>query len=153
MDDIWKTEVWNEVKYAFPDNSNGSRILIMTSRLKDVALHSSLTPPYFLQFLNKDESNELFLKKVFQGGECPAESETLGRQIAEDCRGLPLSIVVLGGLLAAKEKTHRTWSKVINCRCKLVPYRVQRHFGLKLQPPAAMLDTMLFVFWCIPRRL
>jgi hypothetical protein len=109
MDDIWETEVWNEVKYAFPDNSNGSRILI-TSRIKDVALHSSLTPPYFLQFLNKDESYELFLKKVFRGGECPAELETLGRQIAEGCRGLPLSIVVLGGLLAAKEKTHRTWS-------------------------------------------
>jgi hypothetical protein len=101
MDDIWKTEVWNEVKYAFPNNSNGSRILI-TSRIKEVALHSSLTPPYFLQFLNKDESCELFLKEVFRGGECPAELETLGRQIAEGCRGLPLSIVVLGGLLAAK---------------------------------------------------
>jgi disease resistance protein RPM1 len=25
MDDIWKTEVWNEVKYAFLDNSNGSK--------------------------------------------------------------------------------------------------------------------------------
>ncbi|XP_059443730.1 putative late blight resistance protein homolog R1B-16 [Corylus avellana] len=112
MDDIWKPQVWNEVKDAFPDNSNGSRILI-TSRITEVALHASLTPPYFLQFLNKDESWELFCKKVFRGGECPPELEALGNQIAEGCRGLPLSIVVLGGLLANKEKTHRTWSKVI----------------------------------------
>jgi hypothetical protein len=112
LDDIWEIKVWNEVKDAFPDNFNGSRILI-TSRINEVALHASLTPPYFLQFLNKDESWELFCKKVFRGGECPLELNTLGRQIAEGCRGLPLSIVVLGGLLANKEKTHRTWSKVI----------------------------------------
>jgi hypothetical protein len=112
MDDIWKPQVWNEVKDAFPNNSNGSRILI-TSRIKEVALHASHTPPYFLQFLNEDESWELFRKKVFRGGECPPELETLGRQIAEGCHGLPLSIVVLGGILANKEKTHRTWSKVI----------------------------------------
>ena len=55
MDDIWKPQVWNEVEDVFPNNSNGSRILT-TSCVKKVALHASLTPPYFLQFLNKDES-------------------------------------------------------------------------------------------------
>jgi Leucine-rich repeat (LRR) protein len=139
MDDIWKTEVWNEVKYAFPNNSNGSRILI-TSRIKEVALHSSLTPPYFLQFLNEDESCELFLKEVFRGGECPTELETLGRQIAEGCRGLPLSIVVLGGLLAAKEKTHRAWSKVIAdvnwylTECKDILALSYNHLPRRLKP-------------------
>ncbi|XP_062162064.1 putative disease resistance protein At1g50180 [Alnus glutinosa] len=139
MNDIWEIEVWNEVKYAFPDNSNGSRILI-TSRIKEVALHSSLTPPYFLQFLNKDKSYELFLKKVFQRGECLAELETLGRQIAEGCRGLPLSIVVLGGLLAAKEKTHRTWSKVIAdvnwylTKCKDILALSYNHLPRRLKP-------------------
>jgi len=65
MDDIWKTEVWDEVTSAFPDDLNGSRILI-TSRIREVASHSSLTPPYFLPFLNKDESWELLSKKVFR---------------------------------------------------------------------------------------
>ncbi|XP_075673146.1 disease resistance protein RPP13-like [Castanea sativa] len=119
MDDIWKTEVWNEVSTAFPNNSNGSRILI-TSRIKEVALHATTVnnsvppiPPYELPFLNKDKSWELFSEKVFWEGTCPPELETLGRQLVKSCHGLPLAIVVLGGLLASKEKTHRIWSKYI----------------------------------------
>ncbi|XP_030941906.1 late blight resistance protein R1-A-like [Quercus lobata] len=119
MDDIWEIEAWNEVSVAFPTNSNGSRVLI-TSRIKEVALHASSLnnsiphiPPYELPFLDEDKSWELFSKKVFGGGTCPLELETLGRQIVKSCRGLPLAIVVLGGLLANKEKTHRTWSKYV----------------------------------------
>jgi len=121
MDDIWRTEAWDEVRSAFPDNSNGSRILI-TSRIKEVALHASLTPPNFLPFLNKDESWELFSKKVFGGGKCPSELETLGRKIAEDCCGLPLSIVVLGDLLANIEKTDTPSMVQIDWQCELAPY-------------------------------
>ncbi|XP_059436535.1 disease resistance protein RPP8-like [Corylus avellana] len=112
MDDIWETKVWDVVRSAFPDNSNGSRILI-TSRIKDVALHASLTSPYFLPFLDKDDSWKLFRKKVFRGKECPHELEIMGRRIAEGCGGLPLAIVVLGGVLANQEKTLRIWSNVI----------------------------------------
>ena len=88
--------------------------------MKEVALHASSVNnsipsilPYELPFLKKDESWELLSKKVFQGDPCPPELEALGRQIAESCDGLPLAIVVLGGLLANKEKTYRIWSKLI----------------------------------------
>ncbi|XP_020214661.1 disease resistance protein RPP13 isoform X1 [Cajanus cajan] len=112
LDDLWKTQDWDEVQDAFPDNNRGNRILI-TSRLKEVALHTSLHPPYYLQFLSQEESWELFRRKVFRGEECPFELEPLGKQIVASCRGLPLSIVVLAGLLANKEKSHREWSKVV----------------------------------------
>lgn len=32
MDDIWDTKVWDEVKRIFPDDHNGSRI-VLTTRL------------------------------------------------------------------------------------------------------------------------
>ncbi|XP_030942866.1 putative disease resistance RPP13-like protein 3 [Quercus lobata] len=119
MDDIWKIEAWNEVSVAFPNNFNGSRILI-TSRIKEVALHASglnnsIPPilPYELPFLDKDKSWELFSKKVFRRGTCPLELETLGSEMVKSCHGLPLAIVVLGGLLANKEKSHRTWLKYV----------------------------------------
>ncbi|XP_062165110.1 putative disease resistance RPP13-like protein 3 [Alnus glutinosa] len=111
LDDFRRAEYWNGLRSAFPDESNGSRILI-TSRIKEIALHASLTP-YFLGFLSKDQSWKLFSKKVFRGGKCPFKLETLGRKIAEECCGLPLSIVVLGGLFAGIEKTHLAWSRLI----------------------------------------
>ncbi|XP_061352832.1 disease resistance protein RPP13-like [Gastrolobium bilobum] len=112
LDDLWKTQDWDEVQDAFPDENTGSKILI-TSRLKEVASHTSQDPPHELQFLNDEESWELFSKKVFRGEEYPTDLESLGKQIVQSCGGLPLSIVVLAGLLANKEKSHREWSKVV----------------------------------------
>ncbi|XLU93063.1 hypothetical protein S245_007415 [Arachis hypogaea] len=112
LDDLWKTQDWDDVKDAFPNDNNGSKILI-TSRLKEVALHMSSCPPYYLQFLGDDESWELFFRKVFQGKECPSDLEHLGKQMVKSCGGLPLSIVVLAGLLKKKEKSQREWSRVV----------------------------------------
>nr|XP_024931069.2 disease resistance protein RPP13-like [Ziziphus jujuba var. spinosa] len=108
MDDVWEPRFWDEIKACFPNDLNGSRILI-TSQEKEVASHASSTPPYFLPFLDKDTSWELLCKKVFQGEKCPSKLESLGRTLAESCKGLPLSIVVLGGILANKEKSYRIW--------------------------------------------
>ncbi|XP_059310693.1 putative late blight resistance protein homolog R1B-17 [Lycium ferocissimum] len=38
-DDMWKTDVWDDFKMCFPDNNNGSRI-IMTTRFNEVALYA-----------------------------------------------------------------------------------------------------------------
>ncbi|XP_014522630.1 putative disease resistance RPP13-like protein 3 isoform X2 [Vigna radiata var. radiata] len=112
VDDLWKKQDWDEVLDAFPDNNRNSRILI-TSRLKEVALHAGHDVPHYLQFLNEEESWELFRRKVFRGEDYPSDLELLGKQMVRSCRGLPLSIIVLAGLLANKEKSHREWSKVV----------------------------------------
>ncbi|XP_028797491.1 putative disease resistance RPP13-like protein 3 [Neltuma alba] len=112
LDDIWKPQHWDDLQDAFPDDNKSSRILI-TSRLKEVASHASSSPPYYLPFLNQEESWELFSKRVFRGECVPSNLELLGKQMAESCGGLPLSIVVLAGILANKEKSYREWSKII----------------------------------------
>jgi hypothetical protein len=114
MDDIWSIEVWDEVQHAFPKNGNGSRILITSRRIKKVASHANHTSdPYVLPFLNQDESCELLRKEVFGERKYPPELETLGRQMAKCCRGLPLSIVVLAGVLANTKKSSRKWSTFV----------------------------------------
>ncbi|XP_019154269.1 PREDICTED: uncharacterized protein LOC109150737 [Ipomoea nil] len=40
MDDIWSTNAWDSVQRCFPDDNNGSRILL-TSRLREVAEYAS----------------------------------------------------------------------------------------------------------------
>ncbi|RVW75226.1 putative disease resistance protein [Vitis vinifera] len=58
------------------------------------------------------------LKKIFLAGSanavCPRELEELGKKIVANCGGLPLAIVVLGGLLSRKEKTPLAWQKVLD---------------------------------------
>ncbi|GER53555.1 disease resistance protein RX5 [Striga asiatica] len=111
MDDIWDTDAWDRVKPFFPDNNNGSRVLI-TTRLLTVALQ--LDGPDYIQmsFLNPEKSWKLLRRCVFREQGCPPELEEIREDIARNCRGLPLSIVVIGGLLAKSERTRENWQHV-----------------------------------------
>ncbi|XP_062165113.1 putative late blight resistance protein homolog R1B-14 [Alnus glutinosa] len=109
MDDFMNLASWDKLRSAFPDESNGSRIMMITSYTQmALFLHASLTPPYRLQVLNEDESWKLLSKKVFRGGTCPPELETPGRQLAKACKGLPLTIVLLAGIFVNNEKKYET---------------------------------------------
>ncbi|XP_075490550.1 putative late blight resistance protein homolog R1B-17 [Primulina tabacum] len=111
MDDMWCTKAWDEIKPFIPDNCNGSRILI-TTRLWNVAAHSSSCRPFKMEFLDDDRSWELLKEKVFGERVCPPEFEELGKTIAKNCGGLPLAIVVIGGLLAKSNKKTVFWEHV-----------------------------------------
>ncbi|XP_058114247.1 probable disease resistance protein At1g58602 [Magnolia sinica] len=105
LDDTWTIEAWDSLKDAFPDMKNGSRVMI-TTRNKDVALHADArSTPYELQFLGTNECWELLCRKTFPGQDtgCPQDLEQLGREIVAKCHGLPLAIVVIGGLFSRKE--------------------------------------------------
>ncbi|MED6157780.1 hypothetical protein PIB30_026592 [Stylosanthes scabra] len=113
LDDIWKTQVWDELQEAFPDDNNGSRILI-TTRVEEISYYTRATFTYRLPFLDQSQSWELFCKKVFCKEKCLHELETLGREMANACKGLPLAIVVLAGIVAKKERSPREWHKIKN---------------------------------------
>ncbi|XP_042519414.1 disease resistance RPP8-like protein 3 [Macadamia integrifolia] len=112
LDDVWKKKHWDELKGVFPNDKIGSRVLI-TTRIIEVARHVSRKSPFYIRFLNDEESWELFTKKVFRGQFCPDNLESLGKKIVAECGGLPLAIVVLGGLLASMEKTEQIWTKMV----------------------------------------
>ncbi|KAI5678097.1 hypothetical protein M9H77_09047 [Catharanthus roseus] len=112
IDDVWTNDAWNDIKMAFPNTSNGSRILL-TSRNTEVAKHANpYSDPHQLRFLTVEESWELLCRKVFREGSCLPELEELGRSIAQKCYGLPLAIVVVSGLLSKKPKTRDWWKRV-----------------------------------------
>ncbi|XP_058193891.1 putative late blight resistance protein homolog R1A-10 [Rhododendron vialii] len=100
VDDVWEKKDWDSIKKAFPNHKNGSRILL-TTRFKPVAVHADQrSPPYELDFLTHDQSWVLLQKKVFDGGDCPQEDlKDVGIQIAGECDGLPLAVVVIAGIL------------------------------------------------------
>lgn len=120
LDDIWDTKAWDELKRALPDDKNGSRI-ILTSRLRAVAVHASQdTPPHLVHCLSKEDGWELLISKIFVGETCPPELEAIGKQIAYKCQGLPLAIVVVGGLLSKMNKKLDVWEEVSDNVASLV---------------------------------
>ncbi|MED6143007.1 hypothetical protein PIB30_002830 [Stylosanthes scabra] len=118
LDDIWKIQVWDDLQGVFPNDNNGSRILI-TSRNRDVASYAGTMPYCDLSFLSEEESWQLFCKKVFLAQDCPSNLRDLGKELVASCEGLPLAIIVLAGL-AKKGISQREWLKIkgnVNQHC------------------------------------
>ncbi|KAL0417276.1 UNVERIFIED_CONTAM: Disease resistance protein RPM1 [Sesamum latifolium] len=116
LDDMWSTEVWDDMKRIFPDDGNGSRIML-TTRLQGVAVYAtdSFSPPHRIRLLDEDKSWYLLCQAVFGQEGCPPEFqelEDIGKMIARNCNGLPLATSVVGGLLANSAMTREFWGYV-----------------------------------------
>ncbi|CAK7323733.1 unnamed protein product [Dovyalis caffra] len=110
FDDVQAFDIWDHLKNAFTNSLNGSRVLL-TARNKEITDKIDDAGKFTLELrqLTIDESWTLFLKRV-RTDESSIDPE-LRNQIFKKCKGLPLAIVVLGGLLSNKESS--SWSKVI----------------------------------------
>ncbi|KAL2531147.1 putative disease resistance RPP13-like protein 3 [Abeliophyllum distichum] len=144
MDDIWNIDAWDGLKRYFPDDKCGSRILF-TTRLKDVGLQAS--PKCVvneLPFLSEAESWDLLERKVFQKEHCPPQLIDIGKQIATNCHGLPLAIVVMAAVLANMEKKESLWKEVVgslsshisdgNNKCMDILELSYKHLPVHLKP-------------------
>ncbi|KAL3499045.1 hypothetical protein ACH5RR_041777 [Cinchona calisaya] len=111
LDDLWGTEAWNMLKNSFPDDANASRVLV-TSRLRDLASEiKSNSIPHTLRLLTNDESWELLKMKLFVQERFSSAMHVLGKEIASNCKGLPLTIVIMAGILSTLEQDG--WEEVL----------------------------------------
>ncbi|XP_057810304.1 putative late blight resistance protein homolog R1B-16 [Salvia miltiorrhiza] len=145
MDDMWSIDAWDRVRNYFPRNENGSRIVV-TTRLLDLASTLPNSNSIGMELLDAVESWELLSKTVFGEKGCPLELEEIGKKIGESCKGLPLSIVVVGGLLAKSEHTRECWEEigenlnasVVNLeddeRCLKILYMSYKQLPIHLKP-------------------
>ncbi|PHT46999.1 hypothetical protein T459_35639 [Capsicum annuum] len=103
LDDIWSCEVWDGMRRCFPtEDSAGSRILL-TTRNNEVARDAGIENLSMqMNFMDQDESLNLFKSAAFSNEVLSSEFETIGKKIAEKCHGLPLTTVVVAGLLKSK---------------------------------------------------
>ncbi|XP_012829209.1 PREDICTED: putative late blight resistance protein homolog R1A-10 [Erythranthe guttata] len=113
LDDVWDRELCLELLELFPEDNNKSRVLL-TTRLSEVALCSHSLNTFKIPFLDKKESWELLREKMFGERPCPRELEKAGKKIAENCEGLPLTIVTVANILSRADKTSEHWNKVAN---------------------------------------
>ncbi|GMY34781.1 probable disease resistance protein At1g58602 [Fagus crenata] len=119
LDNISSKETWDTIQEAFPDDNNGSRILL-TTRDKSVALHagSPSCDPHQLPLRTKDESLSLFKQMVHFIKSEPSPTDPLRLpavldKVIKRCGGLPLSILSHGYSLAGKEVKAEDLSRVL----------------------------------------
>ncbi|CDP15705.1 unnamed protein product [Coffea canephora] len=118
LDDLWDVEAWNLLENSLPNDVNGSRILF-TSRFQDLSLQfKPCSKPYHLCQLTDEESWALLQKKLFDKDGCPPELTEVGYQIAKFCRGLPLTVVLVAGILATIAQD--SWEEVVKSLSSIV---------------------------------
>ncbi|XP_049410761.1 putative late blight resistance protein homolog R1B-16 [Solanum stenotomum] len=82
---------------------------------KEVSLHGKLySAPLNLRLLRPEESWELLEKRAFGNESCPDDLLDVGKEIAENCKGLPLVADLIAGVIAGREKKKTVWLEVQN---------------------------------------
>ncbi|WMV22761.1 hypothetical protein MTR67_016146 [Solanum verrucosum] len=118
LDDVWEDEVIDHVMKVFAENKKGHRIMMTT---RDLRVAKFANPePHELKFLEKEESFELLVMRVFGKGSCPTELVVIGKKIAKKCGGVPLVVVVIAGALRGR-LDKKDWERVDR--------NVVQHFG------------------------
>ncbi|KAG6666607.1 hypothetical protein CIPAW_01G043500 [Carya illinoinensis] len=117
LDNIWNVEAWISLSAAFLMSDTNSKILL-TSRIDDHDLAQCVDPrgllPHELKFLNDGNSWELLQNIAIswrEDSKITKDLKSIGKEMVRYCKGLPLAIIVLGGLLATKH-TSEEWDQV-----------------------------------------
>ncbi|XP_008219172.1 PREDICTED: putative disease resistance protein RGA3 [Prunus mume] len=99
------TKEWDKLIDPLKGTPDGSRS-ILTTRSEAVAAITSAFPPYHLEALSKDDCWNLFKQRAFaDGGEDEFQSLlTIGEQIMDKCKGVPLVAKILGSILRFKRE-------------------------------------------------
>ncbi|GKV30483.1 hypothetical protein SLEP1_g39286 [Rubroshorea leprosula] len=106
LDDVWTEEYgkWDQLKHLLLSNgSQGSKILV-TTRKEGVARVMGCEL-FEVGQLSEEEGWSLFSEIAFFGrsSDDRRNLEEIGRKIANKCKGLPLALKTLGGLLRLKK--------------------------------------------------
>ena len=116
LDDVWDTNLLEEIKVSLQDGCIVSRIILIT-RKEDVACYhlGGKHHLYYIQLLLNEEAWELFCKKAFTNcpnGSCPLELKSFAKELVGKCEGLPLAIAALSSLMYFKNMSQ--WNEIKN---------------------------------------
>ncbi|XP_062116078.1 putative disease resistance RPP13-like protein 1 [Humulus lupulus] len=123
LDDVWNNNYgrWNLLMCAFESGAQGSKIIV-TTRHEEIASMVTTLPALKLETLSNEDCWQLFVKHAFVHVPVGAyqKFEIIGRQIVEKCKGLPLAVKTLAGLLRS-ESNLENWEKILNSKIWELP--------------------------------
>ncbi|KAL5979939.1 hypothetical protein ACLOJK_039051, partial [Asimina triloba] len=123
LDDVWNEdeERWNALRCSLASGAAGSRILV-TTRTRKVANTMNVVCVRELQGLSDDDSWRLFSSRAFAGRNDRDHTnlQAIGRQIVSNCKGVPLSIKVMGSAMNSK-RTAEDWQNILESKMWSLP--------------------------------
>ncbi|RVW77620.1 putative disease resistance protein [Vitis vinifera] len=112
LDDIWERLDLLEMGVPHPDAQNKSKI-VFTTRSQDVCRQMQAQKSIKVECLSSEAAWTLFQKKVGEETlKFHPHIPRLAKIVAEECKGLPLSLVTVGRAMVG-EKDPSNWDKVI----------------------------------------
>ena len=116
IDDVWDEDPqkWDVLKNSFTSGLQGSKIIV-TTRSQNVALVMKTGSIHYLDGVSNEDGWLLFAKYALldESSEEYADLQVIGRDIVQKCKGLPLAIKSLGGLLP-HERNKDKWFSILN---------------------------------------
>ncbi|XP_022743794.1 putative disease resistance protein RGA3 [Durio zibethinus] len=154
LDDVWADhgQDWEQLKAAFQSDKSGSRILV-TSRKDSVANHLESSHVFYLDLLSEEICWLIHYQKAFTGRNQIGRQnlEDIERAIAKKCKGLPLTVKTLGGLLQDKLRRDE-WENVLNSEIWKLDFAQQYNYTPLLLSyydlPSAMRRSFLYCATC-----
>uniref|UniRef100_A0A2K1XNL2 AAA+ ATPase domain-containing protein n=1 Tax=Populus trichocarpa TaxID=3694 RepID=A0A2K1XNL2_POPTR len=121
LDDVWNEDhaKWDDLKeQLLKINSKNGNAVVVTTRSKQVAdmMETSPGSQHEPGKLSDDQCWSIIKQKVSRGGGAiiASDLESIGKQIAKKCGGIPLLAKVLGGTLHGKQA--QEWRSILNSR-------------------------------------
>ncbi|XP_027364345.1 putative disease resistance protein RGA1 [Abrus precatorius] len=115
LDDIWNENdsKWSKLRTYLMFGAQDSKVL-MTTRSEIVAKTMSASTSYHLNGLTEEESWNLLKNIAFEDNTegLNQNLELIGKEIAKKCKGVPLAIKTLGGLLRGQNEESE-WEDVL----------------------------------------
>ncbi|XP_073001833.1 putative disease resistance protein RGA3 isoform X2 [Typha latifolia] len=114
LDDVWQSEVWNNLLQVPLQNGEGSKRILITTRDQNVAKGMGAVHIHEMEQLSINSGWELLSKRAYLDREGDVLSlRDVGIQLVKKCGGLPLAIKTIAGILATKEPNKREWEKLL----------------------------------------
>ncbi|XP_010271829.1 PREDICTED: probable disease resistance protein At1g61180 isoform X2 [Nelumbo nucifera] len=110
LDDLWERIDLEAVGVPNPSKENGCKI-VLTSRSLDVCNKMETNKEIKVEILSNEEAWKLFHEKVGGVVDFPGITQ-IARCVVDECRGLPLAILVIGGSLR-NENDVRVWRNAL----------------------------------------
>ncbi|KAK1297019.1 putative disease resistance protein RGA3 [Acorus calamus] len=115
LDDLWSDQVWEDcLRDPFRDCMSSTSKVLITTRKRKIAGQMRAAYIHEMKGLSDNDAWSL-LCKVVAPGEDPEGIDNLKdvrMKIIKKCEGLPLAIMVIGGIL--RRKSRKEWKEVIS---------------------------------------